>query len=394
MLADDIDETMSKDWADIQDKFAVEEPEAAPIGEPEHHVETVTEEEPAQQLEARTDDRPRDKDGKFVRPAKESKPADGKPADNQAARKTEAAPVQTQPDAAAQGAQRDVNRAPSTWKPAARAMWDKLSPEIRAEIHRREGDFQAGQAQLLPDATFGKTVREVVEPYRMLIESAGGTPERAISDMLRQAAVLRTGTEQQKYGTIASIAQFYGIDLRRFAPRPTHDAQGNPIPPPQREQPREFHDPRVDGLLQQLQGFNRQREQADEAARSATVDSWMNAQDAQGNPLRAYVGDVIQEMPALMQEIQRANPAMNHAQVLDAAYERATWANPGVRAVLLQQQQTTTDNQRRTDNQQRVRDARRGSSVNVARRASTPSAGHPGTIDETIRNTARELGLF
>lgn len=391
-----IDDTMAADWAAIQDKYALDEPveTEAPAGETQA-VEAATDEPQPETIEARTETGtpPRDESGKFVRQPKAKVGATAKVVGTPeaAVHQPEAAQEQLSPDAATQGQPRDLTRPPSSWKPQARAQWDKISPELRAEIHRREGDFQAGQAQLIPDATFGKNVKGIVEPYRMLIESAGGTPERVIGDMLKQAAVLRTGTPQQKYSTIASIAQFYGIDLRAFAPRAPGEQQGQPQPQPS---PQDLRDPRVDSLLAELQTFKQTREQNDTQSREQTVNQWMNAVDDKGQPLRPYVGDVIQEMAALVPELQRTNPSMTHAQALDAAYERATWANPDVRSLLQQQQQTMTEDQRRTENQQRVRDARRGSSVNVARRPSRPSAGAPETMDETIANTARTLGLI
>lgn len=365
-----IDEEMASDWAAIREKFKEEpevkaEPEAKAPEAKEAPVEPKVE-EPKESKPERT----RDATGKF---AKEPEPVNPTPS-------VAETPVP-------EHSERDINRAPSTWKPAARAEFDKLSPAIKAEIHRREGDFQNGQAQLLPDARFGAEVRKVVEPYRMLIETAGGTPERAISDMLKQAAVLRTGTEQQKYATVAQIARFYGIDLRRFAPQTA--AGQTPTP----QVPQDFRDPRVDGLLQELQGFNNQRVQQDLTQRETAVNKFMSEVDAQGNPKRPYVGDVINEMTALVPQVKQENPSLTHEQALEAAYERAIWAHPEVRPLLLQKQQTELEAKRLADNQQKVTEAKRAASVNVTRRGSVPSAGKPGSLDQTIAETARALGL-
>lgn len=392
----DVDETMAADWAVIQDKYRPDETEATEAETATAETETTAAAAPDKGEGAETIPVSREADGKFKaqdkgKPAKVDKAApqvDKAAAVAKGTTETPAAatteqPVGDQPQA------RDINRAPSTWKPAARAEFDKLSPAVKAEIHRREADFQNGQAQLLPDAQLGKEMRSTIEPYRMLIETSGATPQRLIGDMLRQAATMRTGGEQQKYQTIAQIANFYGIDLRRFAPRPAATGQQQPT-----QQPQQFQDPRVDQLLAHQREQEQRRAADDQRTTESTVTRWMNEVDAQGQPKREYLSDVINEMSALVPQIRQTDPSMTHAQALDAAYERAIWAHPDVRALLVQKQQTDLDAQRRSDNQVRVREARRAGSVNVPRRASSPSPAKPGSLEDTIASTARELGLI
>jgi hypothetical protein len=373
----DIDESMAADWAKIQEKYTPEAEDDAPAVEAEA-VETI----PVS----------READGKFkakedvdAKPVKDTKPTPVAAKDLTPAPSKEGVAEATPEPATDQPQARDINRAPSTWKPAARAEFDKLSPAIKAEIHRREADFLNGQAQLAPDATLGKSLRQVIEPYRHMIEGEGGTPERAVADLFRTAAIFRTGTEQQKYQAIAIVANQFGIDLRRFSGQQQE---------PQSAEPQQFRDPRVDQLLAQQNAERQATAQREQQQTESTVTRWMNEQDAQGNPKREYLGDVINEMSALVPQLRQADPTLTHSQALDAAYDRATWAHPEIRALLTQKQQTDLDAQRRTDNQERVRDARRAGSVNVARRGSTPAPGKPGRLEDTIAATARELGLI
>jgi hypothetical protein len=377
----DIDQQMATDWAAIQEKHAVEPEALEPIEETEPAAPDTSEPVTDRGDGRRPDGTfaPKEKAPVKEVALKEAKPGAGKEAAQPAA---VAEPDPTHPAEPA----RDINRAPSTWKPTARAEWEKLPPPVRAEIHRREQDFLDGHKQIRPDADFGKSVRTVVEPYRMLIESEGGTPERAIGDLLRTAAQLRMGTPQQKVQIFAQVAQQYGVDLRAFAPQigQQPDQQIIHVPP--------ASDPRVDQLIGQLNQERQQRAQLEQQALEGTVTNWMNAQDAQGKPSRPYLGDVMNEMNALVPQIRQANPSLNHEQVLQQAYETATWGNPEIRTLLLQAQ--GTGQTRVPDNQNRVREARRAASVNVPRRASVPGVGKPGTLEETIATTARELGLI
>lgn len=371
------DDAMAADWAAIQDKYKVED--EAPEPEKEVKEETI----PVS----------READGKFkARDSKEAKPKDEKPekvATDKQEPVTKAEPTKETKVEVEENSTpaRDINRAPSTWKPLARAEFDKLSPAIKAEIHRRESDFQNGQAQLIPDATLGKELRAVIDPYRAMIEAEGGTPARAVADLFKTAAIFRTGTVQQKYQAVAQLANQFGLDLKRFGGQQPQVANGNPTPP---QTPQEFRDPRVDQLLAQ-----RTEEQQREAQQLETaVNRWIGESDAEGNPKRAYLSDVINEMSALVPQIKQSDPTLSHIQVLEAAYDRAIWAHPEIRTLLAQKQQSELDAQRKADNQQKVREAKRAGSVNVARRASVPVSGKPGTMDETLANTARELGFI
>jgi hypothetical protein len=383
-----VDDEIGSDWSTILEKHTEEPPEppAAPekvekaVVEPKGGDKPATEPEPPEGA-----DRPRDEVGRY-KPI--SKPAK--------VEKTAAAPAEPPAEPPAEGQQRDLNRAPSTWRPTARAAWATLPEQVRAEIHKREADFMAGQSQLLPDARFGSSMQKIIEPYRMLIESDGGTPESSVQELLRTAAVLRTGTLEQKLQTFANIANRYGINVRAFAMSQQPQQQQGQVP-----QPGMYRDPRVDQLLQQLQTRDQQEQQRHAAAAQAEqqqtegmVNRWMNEADAAGNPKRPYVNDVINEMSALIPQLKEADPTLTHAQALEAAYERATWAHPEIRALLQSEQTTAAEAKRRTESQQRVANARRAASVNVPRRAAIPSPAKPGSIDETIAETARALGLI
>lgn len=379
-LADaEIETEMASDWAKIQEKYAVEPDET--LAPAEAVEETPALEAPAEAARARDDS------GKFVK-ADVSKALSREPAKEP--ERTAVAPGAGEDPARAEQREhrdpaRDVNQPPSTWKPTARADWDKLPPTVRTEIHRREQDFLEGHKQIRPDADFGKSVRQVVEPYRMLIEAEGGTQERAIGDLMRTAAIFRVGTPQQKLQSLAGIAKQFNVDLTPLLPQ--QPGQGA-----QPQQP--MQDARVDGLLAHLQNQEQQRQSNEQRQRETAVTNWMNEKDATGNPLRPYLGDVMSAMGAWVPQIRDQNPSLSHEQVLQQAYESAIWGNPEIRTLLNSQEAQRTAQTREADNQNRVREARRADSVNVPRRASTPSPGKPGKLEDTIAETARTLGLI
>jgi hypothetical protein len=369
-----VDETMAADWAGIREKFKEEIPETIPEApEPEAPKADAT---PAQEsAEDRGDGRR--SDGTFVGKAKENEA--GPPAVKQNPSPAEA-PAQ-EPVVGTKGAPVDITKPPSTWKPVARAEFAKLPESVRAEIHRRETDALNGQAQLLPDARFGKSVNEVVAPYLGMIQAEGGTPERAIADLMRTAALFRTGSPQAKQQALLQIAQQFRIELPGTQPAAPN---GQPSPT--------FQDPRVDQLLQHLQTQEQQRLQQEQQQLEATVTRWMDAKDETGVSKYPYLGDVMNDMAVLVPQIRAGNSSLSHEQVLQSAYERATWASPDVRPLLMAAQ--AAEPARDAANQTRVREAKRAASVNVPRRASAPSPAKPGKMEDTIEETARTLGFI
>ncbi len=376
----DIDTQMAADWATIQEKHAADEPETlAPIAAQADTAKPESVEADVSKAEAvPTGTKARDESGKFVKADKVDDAAGKKQAIQEPA--TE---VTEQADTNA--IQRDITRPPSTWKPVVRAEWDKLTPSVKAEIHRREADFQNGQAQLLPDARLGSAISKAAAPYQMLIESNYGSPDRAMSAFLQTAAALQMGSPQQKLQTIVGLSQQFGVDLSPLL------QQGQP----QQQQPQQqFADPRVDQMIAQQRHQEQQRQQQELQQLSGIADSWVAEKDQMGNPLRPYVGDVINEMTTLIPQIKQSNPHYSHSQVLEQAYDRAVWANPDTRAALQGQQQSELQAKQAAENQNRVASAKRAASVNVPRRASTPSPAKPGSMQETLESTARELGLI
>jgi hypothetical protein len=391
----DVDETIAADWAKISEKYATEDVDVDP---PANDADTTTAADDKPVDDKETIPVSREADGKFKAQPKDKAARTEKtaPTKDRTAQPEphEASPGATPEPSTDQPQARDINRAPSTWKPTVRAEWEKLSPAVRAEIHRREADFLNGQAQLRPDAELGSKMREVIRPYEMMINAEGGTPERAVADLMRTAAIFRVGTAEQKYQAVGQICRQFGVDLVAIGRAALAQAQGQQPQPGQPQQQPQFRDPRVDQMLQHQRQQEQQRQQRETQETEATVTRWMNEADAEGNPKRPYLADVINEMSALVPQIRQADPTLSHAQALDAAYDRAIWAHPEIRTLLANKQQTDLEAKRRSDNQQRVREARRAGSVNVPRRGSQPSAGKPGSMEETIAETARNLGIL
>lgn len=333
------------------------------------------------------DERARAPDGKFVAQPKESAaPAEKPDKTAQSGAVVQAAVEPETPIVTTTGQPIDVNRPPSSWKPAAKAAWMSLSPEIRTEIHRRESDFLHGGKAQQVDADFGRTIKQTVEPYRMLIDAEGGTPEKAIGALLRTAAIFRTAQPQEKLQALFGIAQQYNVPLGEYM-RAEFDKAKDPNAPP--AQPQNFHDPRVDQLLADQQKQERERVAREESISNAATERFLSAKDDKGQPLYPFVDNVLDDMSGRVSSIRRTNPAIGHEEALKQAYEAAVWANPETRAVLIGQQQAQA--QQSAETLRKVAEAKRASAGNMPRRGALPATEPVGSIEDTIRDTYRRL---
>lgn len=341
-----IDETLSATLAEIRTRDEA----------PEETNDTPETTEPAA-------DRTRDDKGKFAK---------------------QAAVVEPAPEPAAEPVAYDVNRPPSSWKAAAKAAYEKVDPTIRAEIHRREADFMKGQAQLLPDAEIGRSIKQIASPYQAMIDAEGGSVQGALQDYLKTASVLRMGTPDQKRNAILGIARQFGVDIGQPAGEANLYQQAFP-----KQQPP--YDPRVDQLLQHFQTQEQQRAAVEKRQADVSVDAWMNENDPKGSPLRPYLENVIDSMQEKIPALRSAHPEWTHTQVLEDAYQRACREDPEVSEVLMSQRLAAEMEKRRGDNLQIVESAKRAAGVPGSKRPGMPTTAPLGTMDQTIRDTYKEL---
>lgn len=299
----------------------------------------------------------------------------------------------------------DLNRPPSSWKPAAKAAWAALPEIVRADIHRREFDFHNAtfKGPLKENADFGQSIRTTLEPYRAMIDAEGGTPERAVADLMRTAALFRTGSADAKRDALFQIDRQFNCGLNaHFAQAVEAEVAkrtGQPAPagqPAPSAQQQTFQDPRVDTILASFKAQEDERRREAEASNSAVVNDFVNAKAADGQPLYPFVDNVSADMSARVPMLRQQNPALSPADVLKMAYEQAAWANPEVRAVLIAQQTAASsapaESLRRVTRAKAVVAATMPKNGAIAARA--PEAvlkfGTPES-DESIRATYREL---
>jgi hypothetical protein len=201
--------------------------------------------------EGTTDDlgRVRDASGRFA-----PKPGEVQPP-------AAAAPVQAPAGAPAAPAAAEL-KPPASWTPAAREKWAALDPDIRAEVHRREGEAQRVLQQSAQSRQFVDAFENVVRPFEVFIRSENASPLQAVQNLMSTAAEFRVGTPARKVELVAGIIKNFGIDLQAL-----DSVLAGEVPQGGGQQQQQYRDPRVDQLLASQQ----QREQ--QLSQKATADA-------------------------------------------------------------------------------------------------------------------------
>ncbi len=389
--------------AESDAKIPVEpEPVAAPVEEP-------------------VEETPRDKTGKFVKgQALRHQPAATKTPAAPAASATPAAQAEPSTSAIAPASEPaaaepelkfgevviDLNRPPAVWKPAAKMAWAALPEDVKKEIYRRETDFHntTFKGPMKQNADFGQAVKAVVEPYRGIIESEGGTPEKAIGELLKTAALFRGNNQQAKLNAVFALDQQFNTGLRDHFQRSVQAEVaritggqpqiGQPAP-----QPGLIQDPRYDALAQQfsqistsLQAQERERAAEQERIANSATDQFLASKNEKGEPKFPFVDNVIEDMTQRVAFMRQQNPSAAHNDVLQQAYDAAVWANPETRAVLIAQTQAPQAVAAQTA--LKAAQARKATVGAMPKRGAIPATEPVKSLDDTIRETARDLGMF
>lgn len=233
--------------------------------------------------------------------------------------------------------------APKSWTPAAKAKFATLDPELQKYVLSREDDVHKTISRQDEERQFGKTLKDVIAPYMATITAEGGTPEKAVKDLLNTAYVLRTGTPQQKFQLIHQVARQYGVNLGT-QPQPMNQ---------------ELHS--LQSQVQQLTSKLQERETYQQQQEQATVQS--KIQEFSADPKNAHFEEVKAHMAALL--------SGGVAKDLQDAYDQAVWARPELRSTLLQSQQAEAEAQRKVEAKAKY---------DAARKAGSSVSGAPGKI--------------
>lgn len=257
---------------------------------------------------------------------------------------------------------------PKSWRPELAEKWATLDPAVKAEVLRREEDIFRGIEAYKADAAFGKPIKAAMDPYMPILEQYGINPADQVRNLMNAHYTLSFGTPEQKAGLLRQLAQDYGVPLPGAA-----------------EGEAAFVDPQVQALQQelaqlksQLAGFQRTQVQSVQERLRSEVEAFAAKPE----------NDLFDKVAVDMALLIKADRNMT----LEQAYQRATWANPETRQILLDRKLKADAEAQAKAQQEHAARAAQAAKATVKSAPKSASATTPsGSIDDTLRETLEEI---
>ncbi len=226
--------------------------------------------------------------------------------------------------------------APNSLSAEDKALWSKAPPEVQQAWAKRE---QEAHAKISEQGTELKTYQPLREVFDYLRHQ--GVQQGRETDVVRNWAAAQAFLDRDPKAGIKWLAESYGVDLAQYT------GQGQPQATQAANDPMAdlFQDPRVDRevkpLVQQLQSKLAQVEsQLTARERAEVVQRQSNANEivSKFSADKPYWADVYEDVCREAAVLQRANPRTPMEQLLQESYDRAIWANKGIRERMLSDQ--------------------------------------------------------
>jgi len=253
---------------------------------------------------------------------------------------------------------------PKSLKLEMKAHWEKAPPELRQAIAQREADFERGINNYKSRDAEAKAITDLFQPYEWMLRNENATPATAIAPLLQTAALLRTGTPQQKSQAVAQMIQQFQIPLDQVA---SH-FNGQP-------QPQDNH---YNQLAQQVQQLTQHITQSQYEAQKQNESRALSViQQFAADPANAHFEAVQDRMLSLLQapHILGDTGLMSEREKLQLAYDTAIRLDPAISQQMFAQQQQNLQAQNQT---QRAKAA----AVQIK---GAPSAGLTTALNQTDR---------
>ncbi len=282
-----------------------------------------------------------------------------------AAPEGEAPPEGTEDAPPAEEATASAKAAPKSWAREMHEEWAKLTPKAQEYIEKRENQIHEGIAQYREHHTLGKTLNDVISPYRPMIQAAGIDEAKAVATLLNAHYRLTQGSPEQRRAVWMQLGQDIGVAA------PQQGAQEQDVPPAVRQ------------LMERqakLEQALTQRQRADyEQARSkasSEVDAF-----AKDHP---YLDEVATEIAIFI----------DHGDDLPTAYEKAVRANPVTWAKEQDRLRKEIELELRTKAKNGANAARLATAANVRGRDTTRTPTEPKgkfLSDDSMKEDLREI---
>ncbi len=212
--------------------------------------------------------------------------------------------------------------------------WEKTPAELQAAINQREADYERGVQPLKEKAKLADEISNEFKPYEHMLRAEGGTPQLAIRELLKTAAIFRSGNPGLKVQAVAQIMQQFGIPLEHLQQVFSGTAPIQPAP---------ARDPQISQLTQQVEQLTQAQQRREEMRAQSVVREF--AAKPEHKHFDAVSGHIIQLLAA--PQLMGATDDMSESEKLKLAYDTAIRLDPAVHQMVLAEQQSRDQAQNR-----------------------------------------------
>jgi len=223
---------------------------------------------------------------------------------------------------------------PQSWSADVKAKWSSLPPDVQSYIASREKDAHSKITQQ------GNELREY-QPFREIngwIRSQGVPPGRE-AEVVANWARAQAALDANPIEGLKWLANSYKVDLSKLAGTPQQtNAEGQAIDDLFRDPRLDRVAPMVDELRNQVSMLTRQlqsREHANRAAEQRSVESIIQT-FSQRDDVKEIWPDLEDDIVHEIEVLKSRDPSLSYEKLLETATDRAKYANPHVRARILE----------------------------------------------------------
>lgn len=252
-------------------------------------------------------------------------------------------------------------RAPASWNAQESPHWDKVTPEVREAIMRREVEVNRALQDSVQARRGLDAMQRVIAPYMPNIQATGSDPITAIRTFFDYDNRLRHGSQIDKAKAVTQLIRNYGVDIEAL----DSELAGAP------HAPGSVNQDAIAAALQRelapMRQYLAQQREAEEGRYAQMQQSIGTSIDQfAADPANKHFNSVRMDMADLLDIAAKNQRELS----LKDAYDQACWQNVQVRNILLQQQASTTA-QTQTQAAQRARAA--AASVKSGPRVAAPA---------------------
>jgi len=268
----------------------------------------------------------------------------------------------------------EIANAPKEWTAKSKDSWSGIDKDIRREILKREGEnnnaFELNQDKI----RYADSIEKMVAPYMATIRANNVSPEKAIESMLDSYHRLSTASPAEKSNLLLQTAINMGADMSFFQNNQAQQAQ-----PAQQY----YEDPRVTQLINDRDSEKQKAEERLNSQNEKIAMEFLNEKDSKGVLKFPYAENVWGRLIGDLGYLRTSNPELSTRELLERAYESASWSDPETRQ-LLQSQNSIAESEER-EKLAKAKKAKKAQKLNLDTRGSNNGKAQKlGSMDDTL----------